>query len=106
MTRRRVWKFSHWKLIGNWKLEIFAMKANIIAPHKIIYQGDISSITLPGIQGQLTILKNHIPLITSLVKGKIKIKDKNKKQLFFDIEQGILEVQPNQVNVLATAIPN
>jgi len=78
------------------------MDLNIIAPHKIIYQGKIFSITLPGTEGELTILPNHIPLITSLDKGRIKVRDKDKKELFFEIENGVLEVNPVEVNVLVS----
>ncbi len=80
------------------------MIVNIIAPHETIYQGKSSSVTLPGSEGELTILQGHIPLITSLNKGKIKIKTEDKKELFFDIEGGVLEVQDNEVNVLITLV--
>lgn len=78
------------------------MQLNIIAPNKIIYQGKISSVTLPGKKGELTVLPNHIPLITSLTEGKIKVKVKgdNQKELLFEIKEGILEVKPNEVNLL------
>lgn len=78
------------------------MNLNIIAPHKTIYQGKIFSITLPGTEGELTILPNHIPLITPLNKGKIKVRDKDKKELFFEIENGVLEVSPQEINVLVS----
>jgi F-type H+-transporting ATPase subunit epsilon len=78
------------------------MFLNIIAQNKIIYQGKVSSVTLPGEKGELTILPNHIPLITSLTEGKIKVQDKNQKELFFEIESGVLEVNPVDVNVLVS----
>ena len=78
------------------------MEANIIAENKIIYQGKISSMTLPGFEGELTILPNHLPLITSLIKGRIKVLEQTGKELFFNIDKGILEVQPNEINVLVS----
>ena len=81
---------------------LITMKANIIAENRIIYQGEVSLITLPGIKGELTVLPNHLPLITSLTKGKIKVKEPSGKELFFEIEKGLLEVQPDEVNALVS----
>jgi len=78
------------------------MVLNLISLDKIIYQGEVYSITLPGADGQLTILPHHIPLITPLKKGKIKIKDIAEKEIFFEIEGGILEVKPEEVNILVS----
>ncbi|MFH1657407.1 MAG: ATP synthase F1 subunit epsilon [bacterium] len=78
------------------------MQANIIAENKIVYQGEVLAVTLPGSEGELTILPNHLPLITSLNKGKIKVKEINGQELFFEIEKGVLEVQPQEINVLVS----
>jgi len=71
----------------------------IIALDKILFKGETNSVTLLGSEGELTILKNHIPLITPLKKGNIKIKT-NKEELNFRINGGILEVKPEKVVVL------
>lgn len=71
----------------------------IIALDKILFEGETNSVTLPGSEGELTILKNHIPLITPLKKGNIKIKTK-KEELNFRINGGVLEVKPEKVVVL------
>ena len=78
------------------------MFLNIITQDRIIYQGKVSAVTLPGEKGELTILPHHIPLITPLNKGKIKVQDKNQKELFFEIESGVLEVNPVDVNILVS----
>jgi len=65
-----------------------------------IFEGECDFVTLPGSEGELTILPKHIPLITYLKKGKIRIK-KEDELLNFDIESGILEVKPqSRVRVL------
>lgn len=78
------------------------MKVNIIAENRIIHQGEASLITLPGLGGELTVLPNHAPLITSLIKGRIRVKEQSGKELFFEIEKGLLEVQPDEVNALVS----
>ncbi|MDO8559088.1 MAG: ATP synthase F1 subunit epsilon [bacterium] len=73
---------------------------SISAIDKIIFDGEAQSLTLPGAEGELTILKNHIPLITPLSKGKILIKTGKKEDLNFPISGGVLEVSPEKVTVL------
>ena len=73
---------------------------SISAIDKIIFDGEAQSLTLPGAEGELTILKNHIPLITPLSKGNILIKTQKKEGLNFSIQSGVLEVSPEKVTVL------
>jgi F-type H+-transporting ATPase subunit epsilon len=56
---------------------------------------------LPGLDGLFEILNNHAPMIAALGKGKIKIQESDKKNQFFDIDGGVLEVLHNKVLVLA-----
>ncbi|HRR39337.1 MAG TPA: ATP synthase F1 subunit epsilon [Candidatus Paceibacterota bacterium] len=76
------------------------MLVNILSLNKILYQGEAESLTVPGAKGTLTVLPHHAPLITFLEKGKLKLK--KEKELFFEIEKGILEVTPSEVNVLVS----
>ncbi|MFA5387912.1 MAG: ATP synthase F1 subunit epsilon [Candidatus Paceibacterota bacterium] len=78
------------------------MKLSLISHEKTVFQGEAASVTLPGLAGELTVLDGHIPLITPLKKGKIEIHDKKSKDFIFDIERGILEVQPKETTVLVT----
>ena len=77
------------------------MHLEIITPDITLFEGDISLIQVPGIDGSMEMLNNHAPLISILSKGKIKIIDSEKNQQFFDIKGGVIEVQKNKVIVLA-----
>lgn len=52
------------------KLQIFSLKGTV-------YDGESSQITLPAKDGEITVLKGHIPLITLLKSGNIKTKEEN-----------------------------
>ncbi|MFA5742934.1 MAG: ATP synthase F1 subunit epsilon [Candidatus Paceibacterota bacterium] len=78
------------------------MKLSLLSHEKIVFQGNIRSVTLPGLAGELTVLEDHVPLITPLKKGKITIQDEDSKEFIFDIEKGVLEVQPKETTVLVT----
>jgi len=56
-------------------------KLEIISPEKIIYSHDTKMVTLPSYEGDMSVLKNHISIITFLRPGIIKVQKKNMEQL-------------------------
>jgi F-type H+-transporting ATPase subunit epsilon len=74
------------------------MNLEIISPEKIIYKGEVDSVTLPGAMGLFTILNHHAPLISVLKKGALvyKIGDNEKT---IEINSGFAEVKQNVVSV-------
>lgn len=77
------------------------MNIEIITPDKSLYSGEIKSVSVPGTDGSLGILKNHAPIISSLKKGTIKVVDTKQATHTFEIKGGVLEVNKNKVIVLA-----
>jgi F-type H+-transporting ATPase subunit epsilon len=77
------------------------MKVEIITPEATLFTGEASLVGLPGADGALGILNNHAPLISSLGKGTVKIKDNNGKEMRFDVKGGTVEVNQNKVIILA-----
>jgi F-type H+-transporting ATPase subunit epsilon len=72
----------------------------------LIFEGEAEYVELPGESGGLGIYPSHIPLITRIRPGEVRIKVVGKQtEEFIFVAGGILEVQPNRVTVLAdTAI--
>jgi F-type H+-transporting ATPase subunit epsilon len=68
------------------------LKLTITTVDEQLFNGEVNSITLPGSDGELTVLKNHTPLITTLKKGKLTLRVRDKEDQCFDIAQGLLEV--------------
>ncbi|MDB9931296.1 ATP synthase F1 subunit epsilon [Flavobacteriales bacterium] len=77
------------------------MLLDIITPDTQLYSGEVTSITLPGIDGDLGILNNHAPLITTLKKGTISTIKAGGENESFETNGGIVEVLNNKVIVLA-----
>jgi len=65
----------------------------------VLFSGDVVSVTLPGITGELTVLAQHEPLITVLKEGTITVRTKEGEERF-EIEKGILEVSGKEAVVL------
>jgi F-type H+-transporting ATPase subunit epsilon len=77
------------------------MKVEIITPEATLYTGEATLVSLPGADGALGILNNHAPLISSLGKGTVKVKENNGKEIRFDVKGGTVEVNKNKVIILA-----
>ena len=73
----------------------------IISPEKSVIKSETNEVTLPAYEGQIGILKDHIPLITFLRPGLISIKQNNNTKTFF-VEDGIVEFSNNHLLVLSS----
>ncbi len=77
-------------------------KVEIISPEKSVYSDKTEEAIIPCYEGQVTILKDHIPLITFLRPGLIQI-GKNDK---FYTEDGTVEFKDNNLLILSTSVQN
>ncbi len=73
----------------------------IITPERSILRTETSEVVIPSFEGEMGILRDHIPLITFLRPGVIKIKDENKK-LF--VEEGTVEFINNNLLILTSTV--
>ena len=73
----------------------------IISPDKSILKSEATEVTIPSYEGQMGILKDHIPLITFLRPGLITIKE-NSEEKFFFIEDGTVEISNNNLLILTS----
>ena len=72
----------------------------IISPEKQLFAGNITIVQLPGALGSFEIMENHAPIISTLTKGKINVKETNGTITYFEISGGIIEASNNEVKVL------
>jgi len=83
-----------------------SFKLEIISPEKIIFSGDIKTVTIPSYEGDMSVLKNHISIITFLRPGRIKI-EKNEGNLEeFFVEDGTVEFSNDRLVVLSASAIN
>lgn len=66
------------------------------------FKGDADFIVAPGTEGELGVLPHHVPLLTGLAPGAVKVRNDGEEQFFF-VSGGFLEVRPDAVTVLADA---
>ena len=78
---------------------------DVVSAEESIFSGEAKFVALPGEAGELGILPGHIPLITRIKPGAVRIEKADGGEEFVFVAGGILEVQPNRVTVLSdTAI--
>jgi F-type H+-transporting ATPase subunit epsilon len=95
------------------------MELHVITPDETLFEGKVSHVVLPGLDGSFGILNDHAPMISALTKGTVKVeqdtaendgKKKNGKynlefkgqaSFTFDILGGVIEVKENKIIVLA-----
>ena len=76
------------------------MRLDIVTAEKLVYSDEVSSVVVPGAEGQLGILPNHAPLLTSLKPGELKVL-KEGEETNIAVAGGFLEVLKNVVTILA-----
>ena len=74
----------------------------IISPEKIILSEKVNSVTMPSFEGEMTILLDHIPLITFLRPGIVRIEGSKESEYF--VEEGTVEFSNNTLIILSSTI--
>jgi F-type H+-transporting ATPase subunit epsilon len=77
----------------------------IVTPEAKAYSADVESVVLPGVEGELGILPNHISVMTAIKAGELRVV-KGGKEESLAIGEGFVEVKDNKVSVLTDAAIN
>lgn len=73
----------------------------IVTPERIVFEGKAESLSVMTESGEITVLPDHIPLVTTLRPGEMRLKQNGEENLMV-VSTGFLEVRPdNQIIVLA-----
>ena len=81
-------------------------KVEIVNPEKsFLVKDDVSEVVVPAFEGEMGILKDHIPIISFLKPGIIKILSKSGDENYY-VEDGIVEFKNNNLSILTSTIFN
>jgi len=81
-------------------------KLEIISPERIFFSDDVKMVTLPSYEGDMSILKNHISIITFLRPGIIKVQKKEGNINDFFVQDGTVEYFNDNLIVLSASVMN
>ncbi len=91
------------------------MILEIVSPEALLYKGEVTSVSFPGVDGSFQILNNHAPIVSTLKEGLIKINAPkftfskeavskfakvNEQNYSLSISSGTIEMKDNKVIVL------
>ena len=75
------------------------LKLDIITPDGPAYSEDVDMVTLPGVEGQMGVFPQHVPLMTQMVPGEIIVR-KDGRDYFLAVGEGLVEITGDHVSVL------
>ena len=76
------------------------LSLEIVTPEKRAYSGSARMVVVPGAEGELGILPEHMPLMTQILPGEIQVTTEDGEELFLAVGEGFVEVTPERVSVL------
>jgi F-type H+-transporting ATPase subunit epsilon len=75
------------------------LKLQIVTPDGVVFSDDVEMVTLPGSEGQLGVLPQHIPLMTQIVPGEVIVRKDGADRLLA-VGEGLVEITPDSVAIL------
>ena len=82
------------------------MQITILTPESTLFEGSITSVKVPGINGQFEILKNHAPIVSALRDGNIRVIKDGGEKINISIAKGFIEVLNNKISLLVQGVSN
>lgn len=78
----------------------------LVSPERLLFQGEVESVVVPGTEGEFTVLKDHAPLMSTLKPGIVTIEEGSAKRSQLYVRGGFADVNPSGLTILAeTAVP-
>jgi len=75
------------------------LKLEIVTPQATVFSEDVEMVTLPGVEGQMGILPQHVRLMTQLVPGEMIVR-KSGQDRFLAVGEGLIEVTGDRVSIV------
>jgi F-type H+-transporting ATPase subunit epsilon len=75
------------------------LKLEIVTPEAVALSEDVEMVTLPGVEGELGIYPQHVPLVTQIVPGLV-IAKKGAQELTIAVGEGLVEITGDRVSLL------
>ena len=77
------------------------IQLSIVSAEKAIFSGEVEMVIATGELGEIGIMPGHVPLLTAIKPGQIRVFEQGGEEQVYYVSGGMLEVQPHMVTVLA-----
>jgi len=75
------------------------LRVSIVSPEETLFEGEVESIVVPGEKGRFEVLRNHAPIISTLVAGSVVCKGGSEGDFEQAIKGGFIDVVQNEVSI-------
>ncbi len=83
-----------------------AFPFELVSPERLLFTGDVESVVVPGTEGELTVMKDHAPLMTTLKPGIVTVNEAAGQSSRLFVRGGFADVAPTGLTILAeSAVP-
>src|SRR5438445_820457 len=76
------------------------LRLEIVTPDEKTFSDDVAMVVIPGIEGEMGILPQHVPLMTELKPGELKVTTRDGQNIYLAVGEGFVEVTQERVSVL------
>ena len=73
----------------------------LVSPERLLFTGEVESVVVPGSEGELTVMKDHAPLMTTLKPGVVTVNEGNGRSQRLFVRGGFADVAPTGLTILA-----
>ena len=78
----------------------------LVSPERLLFSGEVESVVVPGTEGEMTVMKDHAPLMTTLKPGVVSVEEAAGKTSRLFVRGGFADVAPTGLTILAeSAVP-
>ena len=78
----------------------------LVSPERLLFAGEVDAVVVPGTEGEMTVLKDHAPLMTTLKPGVVTVQESAGKTSRHFVRGGFADVAPTGLTILAeSAVP-
>jgi F-type H+-transporting ATPase subunit epsilon len=78
-----------------------AFPFELVSPERLLFTGEVESVVVPGSEGELTVLKDHAPLMTTLKPGVVTVNEAGGRSRRLFVRGGFADVAPTGLTILA-----
>jgi F-type H+-transporting ATPase subunit epsilon len=79
-----------------------SIRCEIVSQDRQVFSGEADMVIVPGVLGEMGILPNHAPLLSTLKYGVLRVRYQGQEEIF-TIAGGVVEIQPDLITVMADA---
>ena len=72
----------------------------LVTPEQVLVSGEVQSVSIPGVEGNMTVLADHAPVATAIRPGYLEVQETGKSERYF-LSGGFVEISQKEVIILA-----